>query len=116
MSARRREEGELESPAAWDLERAEKRPAVKSPRAVVSVALPRSDFELVSAAAERAGMRLSEFIRKAAMEKASEQARIVLLYWAGSTSGTYLVLDRFQPFTQASSRVSLESEEPVTSS
>ena len=45
--------------------------AVKSKRSVVSVALPRDVFEQVAQAAEQHGMRLSEFIRAAAIEKAA---------------------------------------------
>ena len=57
----------------WDLEGAEKRPAVKHPRAVVSVAFRRNDFETVAAAADRFGERLSEFIREAALARARPQ-------------------------------------------
>ena len=62
-----KERKELQSPESWDWERAESRPARKKPRAVVSVAFNRDDFETVAAFAERAGMKLSEFIRSAAM-------------------------------------------------
>lgn len=58
---------------AWDFERAQKRPPVREPRAVVSVAFSRKDFERVSLAAQRLLMRTSEFIRAAALEKASGQ-------------------------------------------
>ena len=82
-----RELRELQDPNAWDLERAERRPPVKSGRTVVSVAFPRKDFARVAMAAERLGQRISEFIREAALEKASDQTRHVILA-ASSSSGS----------------------------
>lgn len=43
----------------------------REPRAIVSVAFPKQDFEPVSLAAGRAGMKLSEFIRVAALAAAA---------------------------------------------
>lgn len=65
---------DLQNPETWDFEGAEKRSPVKEGRTVVSVAFPRRDFARVSEAAERAEQRVSEFIREAALEKASSQA------------------------------------------
>ena len=78
-------EDELENEDQWDYEAAEKRPAVTKPRAVVSVAFARDDFERVSESAEFHEMRLSEFIRVAALEKA---ARSVTALVTSSTSAT----------------------------
>jgi hypothetical protein len=64
----------------WDYERAERRPAVKGARAVVSVAFPREDFERVSQAAKRRALRTSEFIREAALEKAVGQPAALTSY------------------------------------
>ena len=62
-----KEQEKLKDPKTWDWERAETRPGRKKPRAVVSVAFNRDDFETVSLFAERARMRVSEFIRSAAL-------------------------------------------------
>ena len=60
---------ELEDPATWG-EGGDVHPAVKSPRAVVSVAFPRDEFGRVAEAARAQGMTLSAFIREAALERA----------------------------------------------
>ena len=62
-----------EDPEEWDLENAETRPPVANPRAVVSVAFPARDFEVVATAARLAGKKLSEFIREAALARARPQ-------------------------------------------
>jgi hypothetical protein len=66
-----KEQEELENPKTWDWERAETRPGRKKPRAVVSVAFKRDDFETVALCAERAQMRISEFIRSAVLDCAA---------------------------------------------
>ena len=64
---------ELQDPGTWDFESGERRPGTARGRAVVSVAFPREDFERVAKCAEQTGKRLSEFIREAAVEKATSQ-------------------------------------------
>ena len=44
-----------------------KHPAVRSPRAIVSVAFSKEEFEQVSDAADREGAPLSQFIRESAL-------------------------------------------------
>lgn len=53
----------------WDYSRAETRPSGSSPRAVVSVAFPRADFDAVSEFARSNDMKVSEFIREAVMDR-----------------------------------------------
>jgi hypothetical protein len=60
---------DLQNPEQWEDE-GETRPGVKSPRAVVSVSFPRDELDCVSAEAQRKGMKLSEFIREAALARA----------------------------------------------
>ena len=63
---------ELHDPAAWDFDNAEQLPAPeRKARAVVSVAFSSDALEFVNAAALDAEMKLSQFIREAAMEKAA---------------------------------------------
>ena len=61
---------ELQSPDAWEVGGEVVQPSPKPARAVVSVALPREDFEAVVETAKRLGMKTSEFMRQAAIEKA----------------------------------------------
>lgn len=60
---------EPEREGQWDLDAAEARRGVAKPRAVVSVAFARDDFDRVSECAEQQGKKTSEFIREAAMDK-----------------------------------------------
>ena len=74
-----KEREELHNPESWGWERAESRPGRKKRRAVVSVAFNREDFDLVAAFAERAGMKLSQFIRSAAIGCAEGKMLVVFL-------------------------------------
>ena len=68
---------ELQDPAAWDFEGAEELPTPeRKARAVVSVAFPADVFDYVAQAAERAGMKISHFIREAALEKAASATTV----------------------------------------
>ncbi len=58
------------NPENWDFENAERRPPAQRGRAIVSVAFNRDDFEAIGEAAEEFGMKLSEFIRHAALDRA----------------------------------------------
>lgn len=63
---------ELRDESKWDFENAEQLPPpARKARAIVSVAFPATDFDFVSEAARNASMKLSHFIREAAIEKAS---------------------------------------------
>ena len=76
---------ELKDPRSWDLDGAQSAAPVTHPRAVVSVAFGRSDFELVTRSARMAGMKTSEFIREAALERAAlPRDSIPMLVPAGS--------------------------------
>jgi hypothetical protein len=60
---------DLRDPSRWDGQAAEAHAPVKGPRAVVSVAFSREDFNRVGEQARALGMRTSEFIRKAALNR-----------------------------------------------
>lgn len=63
---------ELRDESKWDFENAEQLPPPeRKARAIVSVAFPGTDFDYVSKAARNADMKVSHFIREAAIEKAS---------------------------------------------
>ena len=81
----------LEAPENWDLDNAEPVRRTKPIRAVVSVAFKRKDFEVVAEHAEQLGMRTSEFIRKAALEKALPDLAPANVNSFAGTAGTYVV-------------------------
>jgi predicted DNA binding CopG/RHH family protein len=63
-------EEDLQDPSQWDFENAQELPAERRARAVVSVALSRSDLMVISQAARDSGMKLSQYIREAALQAA----------------------------------------------
>ncbi len=69
------DEHHLEDPDNWDYDRAERRPGVIGAQAVVSVTFGREDLDIVTQCAEALGMRTSEFIRQAALERAGHQRK-----------------------------------------
>ena len=64
-----KEEEELMDPESWDDDSLVVRQPTKKPRAVVSVAFPSADFELVSAKAREQGVTVSGYIRRAERAK-----------------------------------------------
>ena len=83
-------DSELEGQEVWDFERPEVREPIKAPRVVASVAFRRDDFERVFLYAQRIGKRTSEFIREAAIEKATGSSAGTLVYLSGSTGTLWL--------------------------
>lgn len=83
-----RELEELQNPDEWsDDGDAELRPPVKSPRAVVSVAFSSADLGRVSTEARRKGMKLSEYIRTAALEYIDDSQQSGKLYSQSTDAG-----------------------------
>jgi hypothetical protein len=60
---------ELQDPANWDYEHAEKHPGVDAAGAVVNVAFAHDDFARLAAYAQRHGMTVTALIRAAALDK-----------------------------------------------
>jgi len=79
---------ELQDPEAWDSERGETREPVKNPRAIVSVAFSTPEFREVTTYARRLGMRTSEFIRTAALERARRTQGFVVYGVEIASAGT----------------------------
>jgi hypothetical protein len=78
----------------WDFENAEKREPARRPRAVVSVAYPREDFELVEQRARKLGKKLSEFIREASLARARAPEPITpVITFGGMSSGSFFSPD-----------------------
>ncbi len=75
---------ELENTESWDFDDPEVREPVKPSRVVVSVAFRRQDLDKVSECAERLGKKTSEFIREAAIDKATSRGGGTLVYASGS--------------------------------
>lgn len=101
---------DLEKPDNWDFDNAIEHPPVKGRRAVVSVAFPRDDFQLVSGTAAQLGMKTSEFIRKAAVEKASASAEIMSIAWIGGTVGHFVFSGEFTQNTKVYSEMLSEED------
>ncbi len=80
-----RETTDLEDPQSWDLDNPVKAEPVKNRRTVVSVSLPSNIYQVVSAAAEQAGLSTSQFIREAALAKASPAYAESVISWSGGT-------------------------------
>ncbi len=78
----------LEDPDEWDSDHAEERQPSKTTRAVVSVAFIGDDFDRVSDAARREGMKTSEFIRMAALERSARHAVPSPLSGIGGRAGS----------------------------
>ena len=79
---------ELERPEAWDDEGLQRHEGRKSRRAVVSIAFAREDFETVVQAARRIGETTSEFIRRAALNRAQPPGgQVVTVSMSGGGTG-----------------------------
>lgn len=63
---------ELRNPENWEVD-GDPRPPIKAPRAIVSVAFSREDYENVVEAAKNQGAKTSEFIRRAALDAIGQQ-------------------------------------------
>ncbi len=81
---------ELQNPETWEDMTERTQSATRPARAVVSVAFARDDFETVVEAAKQCGMKTSEFIRQAALEKTVPQPqRGQILVVSGSVQTSY---------------------------
>ena len=65
---------ELQDPESWAWDTAVVMPPVPDAGAVVAVRFAGEDFKRIAREAEAAGMRLTEFIRQGALEKAARGA------------------------------------------
>ena len=63
----------------WDYENAEVKPGRESPGAVYSVRFPKAEIAAIRAVAKAQGLSTPDFIRDAAMEKASHTERTARL-------------------------------------
>ena len=103
------ETAELQSPDNWEFDAGVLHRASKKRRTVVSVAFPNEDLQLVSAYAERIGVKVSVMIREAAIEKASS-VNETSWSWAGGSSGSYFMPSGTDNFTHVSVGVTVEEE------
>lgn len=112
-----RDSKELHDPESWDWEHAQSRAGRKKPRAVVSVAFSRSDFERVAVYAERVGMRVSEFIRSAALGCAEGRYLVVVPSAGSPDAGSTVYLPIPPTPTEASTKLdSIEVHEECAQS
>jgi hypothetical protein len=92
----------LQNPENWEDEENPVRPPVKSPRAVVSVAFSREDFESIAAHAREHGMKTSEFIRRAALNQLAPKQEEALVSVTGVVSTGYAAVSAPRARTQVS--------------
>ena len=104
-----KDEKRLQDKQTWDWDRAEARPARKKARAVVSVAFNREDFETVALYAEHAHMKVSEFIRSAALGCAEGRYFVVVPSAGSPGAGSTVTL--FPPPSPTSAPAPAFSEE-----
>ena len=84
---------DLEDSQSWDLDNPVKSGPVKNRRTVVSVSFPSSAFQVVASAADAAGLSTSQFIREAAIAKASPGYAEVVVSSAGGSTPVVVRLD-----------------------
>ena len=85
----------------WDLETAERKQGVKRESVVVSVRLPRDDFDRISRKAEAAGVPTSTFLRNSALEKVDGNHEASVLFWNGGAAANFTTTAVFGPTTSA---------------
>ena len=107
---------ELRNQEIWDIDQAVVLPATQKPRAVVSVAFNRDDFNRVTEAAQRSGVKTSEFIREATLDKAAMLAKVTEFIWGGFSLYNSVIVQA-RPFsgTSTHSRPQVEINAYVTS-
>jgi hypothetical protein len=109
-------EGGLQNPENGDFDHKETGAPAKSPRVVVSVAFQKQDFATVSERAGRVGKKTSEFIRDAALEKATGRG-LPSEYYPTGNSGSIWIKSDLPPVTRAfTSVIHQKSDEPVLTS
>ena len=84
---------DLEEEQNWDFEEPVKSEPVRNRRTVVSVSFPSSALQVVAAAAGKAGLSTSRFIRDAAIAKASPVYTEVVASWGGGTAPVVFRID-----------------------
>ncbi len=84
------DEEDLQNPDSWDFDAAELHQPAKRPRAVVSVAFQRDEYDRMVDLAQRYGMRTSEYIREAALGRITvRQATGTISSVGGVRSGNF---------------------------
>lgn len=64
---------DLQNPETWADDEGEVRTSVVAPRVVLAVAFTADDFEQIARAARQRGVKTTEFVRDAAMSRATDQ-------------------------------------------
>jgi hypothetical protein len=101
---RKKQNSELERLETWDNNKVEIRKPKKPSRVVFSVAFKRDDFDRVSKYAELCGIRTSEFIREAAIEKTLKQGEFAwFMFDSGSQIASWIIDKNEMPQITAAS-------------
>ena len=104
---------ELQNADSWDYEHAQRRPRIRKPRAVVSVAFSREDFERVAEHAQRLGMRTSELIRQAALDLAQNTGGQAEVIFASSGLGSVIYSTKMPPVTVVNGKPVFNSQQSL---
>ena len=105
------EDSEIEKLDNWDVDKADVKLPVKPSRVVVSVSFQRDDFELVSKHAALLGIKTSQFIRDAVIERTLKQSSPVLFSTCSFSLGASWLTDQMPPITLVSGK---QVEHPQT--
>ncbi|MCH7812208.1 MAG: ribbon-helix-helix protein, CopG family [Chloroflexi bacterium] len=105
-------EEELQDPANWEgAEDVE--PTPRKARAVVSVSIGAEDLARIAEVAERLNMKLSEFIRTAALEKVEGSVAAAPTVSLSQTSALALLLDQLAPISDVGWPIEMDDDNPI---
>ena len=102
---------ELRDPENWSFTDEQTVPRSRAARAVVSVAFSRDEVERIQEYARDRGLKLSQFIREAALAQ-SERATNISRASFTSVGGRGQVIAYFEPAPASSAASSVELQEP----
>lgn len=105
-------EEELQDPANWEgAEDVE--PAPRKARAVVSVGFAAEDLARIAEVAELLNMKLSEFIRTAALEKVKGSVATAPAISLSQTSALALLLDQLAPTSDVGWPIDMDVDKQI---
>ena len=102
---------ELKNPESWMFSEAEARTPTRPPRAVVSVAFSREDIAKLERHAKAQGLKLSQFIRDAALARIEQPERGSRATFM-SVGGPGHVIAYFEPAPASSAASGIQRDEP----
>lgn len=109
------DDSELRNMENWDIENAERVRGRRGRRTIVSVAFSKDDFQRVAEHSASAGMRVSEFIRNAALQQAGVIPNKIAVVLAGASRHAMLIqTNELPPLTSGHAPVRTAEPDQVT--